>query len=408
MLGGKQVRDVIEMHAQGKSIREICRSLRLSRNTVRKYLRSPGVPPHKKRPPRDTVLGPFEPLLRQRLVEGVDNCVVLLRELRAQGYPGGYSTLKEFVRPLRPLRRPKGTVRFETQPGEQAQVDFGHFRYQLPDGGTRHVWGFALVLSWSRAIYVEFVPRADTVAFIQCHLHAFEHFGGMPERCLYDNTKTVVVDRNPDGSPLFNSRFLDFALRLGFRIKLCHPYRPQTKGRVESAIKYVRGNFWPTARFVDLDELNQQARAWVEGVADVRVHGTTGERPLDRLQQEKPRLSPLPGTERLQPFLREERKVGRDSYVRWQQGAYGVQCVWIGETVQIQGNEETVEIWSGDQLLVVHPRATRRGQHFAAPNQWVGLPDWQPRRDKEPLAVQVQSLEVERRALAVYDQVGGR
>jgi hypothetical protein len=195
---------------------------------------------------------------------------------------------------------------------------------------------------------------------------------------------------------------------LGFRIKLCHPYRPQTKGRVESAIKYVRGNFWPTARFVDLDELNQQAHAWVEGVADVRIHGTTGERPLDRLQQEKPRLSPLPGTERLQPFLREERKVGRDSYVRWQQGAYGVQCVWIGETVQIQGNEETVEIWSGDQLLVVHPRATRRGQHFAAPNQWVGLPDWQPQRDKEPLAVQVQSLEVERRALAVYDQVGGR
>ena len=401
------MRDVIEMHAQGKSIREICRSLCLSRNTVRKYLRAPGVPPHRKRPPRDTRLGPFEPFVRQCVDEGIDNCVVLMRLLKARGYRGGYSTLKDFVRPLRPARRPKGTVRFETLPGQQAQVDYGRFRYQLPDGGTRHVWGFVMVLSWSRAIYVEFMTQADTPAFIRSHIHAFEHFGGIPETCLYDNTKTVVIGRRPDGSAEFNPRFLDFGLRLGFRLKLCRPYRPQTKGRVESGIKYVRGNFWPTARFADLGELNQQVRTWVDAVADVRIHGTTAERPVDRLELERPRLSPLPGTQKLQPFLREERRVGRDSYVRWEQGVYGVQCIWVGETVQVQGNEETVEIWSGDQRLVVHPRATRRGQHFAAPNQWVGLPDWQPRLDKEPLAVQVRTPEVEHRALAVYDQVGG-
>jgi hypothetical protein len=142
-------------------------------------------------------------------------------------------------------------------------------------------------------------------------------------------------------------------------------------------------------------------------VADVRVHGTTKERPVDRLQAERAHLHPLPAQERLQPFLREERKVGRDSYVRWQQGMYGVQCIWVGQTVQVQGDQEKVQIWSGDQLLVVHPRATRPGQHFVAPNQWVGLPGWEPRPDKEPRALQVRGFEVERRALGVYDHLAG-
>jgi transposase len=398
---------MFELRGKGESIRGIAAALGISRNTARKYLRSPGVPTAKKRRKRATLLEPFESYLRERLADGVENSVVLLREIRVRGYQGGHSTLKEFLRPLRRGRRVQATVRFETLPGEQAQVDLGRFRYELPNGGTRHVWAFVMVLSWSRAIYVEFVPKADTATFIRCHVHAFSHFGGIPERCLYDNTKTVVLGRSPEGQPVFNERFLDFALRLGFVTQLCRPYRAQTKGRVESGIKYIRYNFWPTARFVDLDELNRQAQTWMESVADVRLHGTTQERPHDRLHQERAHLRALPSAERLQPFLREERQVGRDAYVRWQRAAYGVPWLWVGKTVQVQANEEVVEIWADERRLAVHPRALRPGQHLPAPDQWDGLPGWDARPMKEALARQSASVEVEKRALALYDQAAG-
>jgi len=406
MLGGEKVRRVFELHGEGQSIRAIASAVGVSRNTVRKYLRAPGVPTAKRRRKRSSILGPFEPYLRERLGEGVENCEVLLREIRAKGYRGGYGTLKAFVRPLRRGRQVKATVRFETQPGEQAQVDFGRFRYKLPEGGTRSYWGFVMVLSWSRAIYVEFVPKADTAAFIRCHLNAFAHFGGTPERCLYDNANTVVVDRWPDGHPRHNERFLDFSLRLGFGIRLCQPYRAQTKGRVESGIKYVRHNFWPTARFVDLADLNEQARVWRDTVADVRSHGTTCQRPRDRLQRERSVLRALPGVERLQPFLREERTVGRDAYVRWNRAAYGVPWIWVGKTVEVQANEEMVEIWANSQRLAIHPRATQPGQHLVAPDQWDGLPGWETRPRPQPQAVQVASVEVEQRPLVCYDRAG--
>jgi transposase len=407
MLRGGMVRTIYEMHGQGQSIRAIAAATGLSRNTVRKYLRSPGVPVPKKRPKRTSVLEPFKPYLQERLAEGIENCEVLLRELKARGYQGSSSTLRAYVHPLRRGASPKATMRFETQPGEQAQVDWGEFRYQTPEGGSRRVWCFVMVFSWSRAMYLEFVPKADTTTFIRCHLNAFAHLGGVPQRCLYDNTKLVVLDRDDNGVPQFNERFLDFALRLGLSIQLCHPYRAQTKGRVESGVKYVRHNFWPTARFTDLPDLNQQGRVWCETVANVRVHGTTCERPCDRLQQERPHLKPLPGTERLQTFLRDERRVGRDGFVRWERAAYGVPWAWAGKNVQVQASETVVEIWAGDRRLAVHPRATRPGQHLYAPDQWKGLPHGEGRPKPEPGAVQVANMEVEQRPLAVYEQAAG-
>ena len=154
-------------------------------------------------------------------------------------------------------------------------MDFGLFRYQTREGHTRLIWAFVMVLSWSRAIYVEFIRRADVGSFIRCHVNAFRHFGGVPLRCLYDNAKVVVVGRDAGGRPVFNTRFLDFSLRVGSDITLCRPRRAQTKGRVERAIKYIRDNFWSTARFTDLDDLNRKALEWVASVADVRLHGTT-------------------------------------------------------------------------------------------------------------------------------------
>ncbi|BDG59307.1 IS21 family transposase [Caldinitratiruptor microaerophilus] len=408
MLRGGKVKRIYELHGEGKSIRAIARMLGVSRNTIRKYLRSPEVPKPAPRPQRASKLDPYKEYILQRVGEGVDNCTVLLREIRAQGYTGGHTILREFVQPLRRRREPQATVRFETRPGEQAQVDFGLLKYKTPDGKTQRVWVFVMVLSWSRAIYVEFVRRADVATFIRCHLNAFARFGGVPRRCLYDNTKVVVLERDEHDQPVWNPRFLDFALRVGFDIRLCHPYRPQTKGRVESGIKYVKRNFWPGVRFVDLADLNQQAAQWCDTVADVRVHGTTHERPVDRLRIEREHLQPLPSPQRLEVFLREERHVGRDGYVQWENAWYGLPWPWKpGQVVQVQPRDGIVELWDGGKRLAVHARATQRGQRLTHPRQWAGLQAGDGRPSKEALAVQLPTVEVERRPLAAYEALVG-
>lgn len=164
------------------------------------------------------------------MAAGIENGVVLLRELRAQGYRGGYSILKDYLQPLRLGRSVKATVRFETDPADQAQVDFGHFAYAPPTGQREWYWAFVMVLSWSRLLYVEFVRRADVATFIRCQVNAFERFGGVPRAWLYDNTKVVVLGRDAGGVPHWNPTFLDFALRVGFDLRLFRPYRVQTKG----------------------------------------------------------------------------------------------------------------------------------------------------------------------------------
>jgi transposase len=396
-------KQLYELHGSGQSIRSIARELQISQNSVRKYLRSPGVPKAKPKPGRASKLDPYKAYLQERLAVGIDNCVVLLRELRNLGYTGGYTILKEYVHPWRRRHIPQATVRFETQPGEQAQVDWGKVAYLTEEGHQRQLWIFVMVLGWSRAIYLEFTRRADVSTFIRCHLNAFAHFGGVTQRCLYDNPKVVVLGRDANQRPIWNPRFLDLALRVGFEIRLCQPYRAQTKGKVESGIKYVKGNFWPGVRFSELADLNGQVQAWAGSVADARVHGTTRERPQDRLLQEKGHLLPLPNLERMLPLLREDRKVGRDGYVRWEDGWYGVPWTWVGQRVQVQATETTVEIWGEEQRLAVHPRAQRAGQHLTLPGQWQGLGKGEAQPRKGLLAVQLPTIEVQRRPLAVYE-----
>ena len=294
-------------------------------------------------------------------------------------------------------------MRFETTAGEQAQVDWGVFSYIGEDGRKRRMWAFVMVLGWSRAIYVEFVRRADVATFIRCHLNAFDYFGGVPRRCLYDNAKVVVLGRDDDGRAQWNSRMLDFARRVGFEMRLCRPYRAQTKGKVESGVKYVSGNFWPSARFSDDADLNRQALGWCDGIANERIHGTTGKIPKAMLAIERSRLGALPDRGSLSVYLRENRKVGRDGYVNWDGSRYGVPWSWSDSVVQVGVSAGMVEIWSREERLAVHPRAHRRGQRLTLPGQWDGLVNGETGRRREALAVQVSAQQVERRSLDVYE-----
>jgi hypothetical protein len=158
---------------------------------------------------------------------------------------------------------------------------------------------------------------------------------------------------------------------------------------------------------VDDEDLNRQAGLWAESIANARVHGTTHERPVDRLMLERQSLSPLPSADKVAVWLRQERKVGRDGFVQFERGAYGVPWGYIGKLVQVQVGENTVEIWTGNDRIAVHPRARIAGQRFTLPGQWAGLSSVSARPRKEPLAVQMPSVEVERRPLAEYDALVG-
>lgn len=338
------------------------------------------------------------------MAEGVFNAVVLLREIRQLGYTGGVSILKEFMHPLRPVMEPKAVLRFETAPGEQAQADWGTFKYKT-ESGIRKVYAFAMVLSYSRAMYVEFVERQDLETLIRCHLHAFEALGGVPRAILYDNMKQVVLGRDADGHPQWQPWFASFASDLGFRPQLCRPYRARTKGRVERAIKYLKTSFWPGRHFTDLANLNKQARLWCDEVANRRIHGTTGKVPADELPKEN--LQPLPA--RLSPaaYVGEERLVSRDGFISWQGSRYGVPWLYAGRTVLVKDTGKHLEIYSGGSQVAVHPKAILPGTRVTLPGQWSGLPMGPNRQSYEPLAIQLAAPEVEVRPLSAYEALLG-
>ena len=187
------MKEIYELKGAGRSIREIARELDVSRNTVRRYLKSPEAMRPQARPPRGSNPDPYTEHVDRRMAEGLENCRVLDREIRALGYRGSYSTVVQYVRPRRRWRQPEATMRFETAPGEQAQVDWGSLSYIGAGGKKRRVWVFVMTMGWSRACYVELVRKADTAAFIQCHVNAFEYLGGVPRRCLYDNAKVITL-----------------------------------------------------------------------------------------------------------------------------------------------------------------------------------------------------------------------
>lgn len=351
------------------------------------------------------MLDPFKPYLVEQMNHGVFNCNRLLLELQAQGYAGGKTILKDFVKPFRPRSEPKAVIRFETKPGEQAQVDFGSFLFE-DQRGKHRISAFVMVLSYSRTMYVEFVERQDLSTLLRCMVHAFEAMGGITQTVLFDNLKPVVLGRDGAGQPQWNPRFLDFALAVGFQPKACRPYRAQTKGRVERTIGYLRQHFWPGRVFTDLADLNHQIQAWVMGVANQRIHGTTGRRPVELLQEE--RLQPLPPATFWAPYLLEERKVSRDGFVSYDRSRYGVPWRFAGQTVEVREMEHHVEILSNGARIALHPRAVLPGTQVPFVGQWEGISLGDSARQRKVVALRIPSPEVEVRPLSVYDSIADR
>ena len=254
------------------------------------------IPPSLGRPvaKRASKLDAFEPQLQQ-LIERYPNItnIRLFEEIQASGYTGRYSILSERMRQLRD-RPPKPlTVRFETGPGVQAQMDWSTYEIDFIQEGRRKVQLFSYILGYSRRQYIYFTERQDFETTVRQHIEAFKHLGGVATTCLYDNMK-VVVTRWEDDQPIYNTRFLAFATHYGYRPWACQVRRPQTKGKVERPFYYIETNLLNGRQFRSLDHLNESARWWLAEVADKRIHGTTKKTPLELHAEELPHLLPLP------------------------------------------------------------------------------------------------------------------
>lgn len=403
MLGGGSVLNIFELHGEGKGIKEIARELGLSRNTVRKYLRLQAIPERKSAAAKQSILEPYKDKVLELIQKGVWNCAVIQREIGQLGYTGGITTVKDFVHPFRALKQPNAVMRYETKPGEQAQVDWGQVNYQ-ENGAKKKLYFLVLTLGYSRDAYVEFTTRSDTKSLIKCLVHGFEHFGGVTEKVLFDRMKAVVLGTDSQKNPVWNPEFLEFSLSFGFIPTLCRGYRPQTKGKVESGVKYVKGNFWPERRFQDLADLNNQALAWCEE-AGRRVHGTTNERPAERFKKE--RLNPLPRPEVLIRYLTQMRKVTKDGFVSFDRSFYGVPWELAGKEVGVVDLGSKLELRYQDKKVALFGRAKAPGTRQSVCGQYAGIPLSAPIPKREPLGIRVEEPVVETRPLSVYATVAG-
>jgi transposase len=410
VLRGKDVEEIEGLKRQGLSIQAISELTGYDRKTVRKYLvLADGIPVYRPREPLPSKLDGFKPYLQERLAAGVWNARVLLRELRERSYNGSYTILTDWLRPQRESARVMAVRRFETPPGKQGQVDWGHLGSIDLDGREQKLWGFTLTLGYSRMMMAEAALDQKLGTLLRMHEEAFRQLDGVPEEILYDRMKTVWLETDSRGEIVWHPVFLDFARYWGFTPRLCRPYRAQTKGKVESSIKYVRRNFLCGLQGREpgcLNDLNAQLRAWVWEVANQRVHGTTRQQVSARWDAEQFSLQPIAGRPSY-PYCDDElRKVARDAYVSWQGSRYSVPWEYAGKQVWVRNSDCDVEVRYGAQRIARHVQAPRKHVIVTQAGHHEGIPLGARRPDSKTLVHLRQTAPVvEIRPLAAYENV---
>lgn len=412
VIGQTQWQAIRNAKAEGKTVSAISREMGLDRKTVRCALHSEHWRPYS-RAQRSCKLNEHMTWLSERAPQVNFSARILHQELRLQrGFDGSYEVVKVAVRPLRAQAASAALTqrRFETEPGEQAQVDWGQVKVHLGEQIVRvHI--FVMTLGYSRRGYAEGFLHERLDNLLAAHEHAFAHFGGRCENLLFDRMRTVV-HHDREGSRL-NTTFEAFAQHWGFRIRLCQPYRAKTKGKVESGVKYVKRNFVPGRTFRDLDDFNAQLRIWQGEVADVRIHGTTHQCPIDRFRDELAHLVPTASQPSFRDAMVRERVVAEDWLVSIEGNRYSVPFKLIGKTVLVvregahwvlrHGGQEVArhEVLAGKAQLCVQPQHGPRAQR-ADQAPALTPPASRPDGPAHPALAQ----EVQVRDLLVYERLG--
>lgn len=405
-------RDLIkELHAQGLSIKAIRRQTGHSRNTIRKYTRCHDPPSYKPRPARPGKLDPYKEYICGRLGKYPLSAVRLFEEIQEQGYTGGYTLVKDFVRAIKGTVGVQAIYRFETEPGKQSQVDWSEVARVKIDSRNRKLYCFNMVLGYSRMRYIEFTLQTNTATFIQCHLNAFRYFGGFTREILYDNTSNVVIKRAINASDsTFNSQFEDFYQHYGFTPRLCRITRAQTKGKVENVVKYAKDNFILGREFASLDDINARRWGWLEKV-NSKVHGTTHEIPKERLKHEN--LIPQDNCPEYIVYRTETRKISRDCFVSYLANKYSVPYRYACRDADLKIHAGKLEVLVDNVVVCEHEllagkgRVSRNKEHFKGLLKEIrdeGRSSYQ----KLPLMdFSGEDVQVEKRSLDAYERLRG-
>jgi len=315
---------------------------------------------------------------RRKPEDGLLKSSEIFTRLKALGYEGGKSAVYDLVRRLRPSEIKPPIVRFEGLPGEFSQHDFGQRRVTFEDGTTQVVHFFASRLKYSRTIDVRVVENEQLETVLRCLLQAFERFGGMPLKCVFDNMTTVVDSRitDPDSQTqvVWNKRFGQFVIDCGFIPVACWPYRPQQKGSVENLVGFVKGNFFCGRRFHDRVDLVEQLANWVNMVNTERECDATGEIPAVLLRNEP--LKPCPHQAQTYAF-KVTAVVRPTARVRYQNIDYSAPAKCIGQEITLHLQQETVSIYLGTRLIATHLRFPENGKSSVLAEHAKELFRWQ-------------------------------
>lgn len=370
-------------YSDKRSIKSIAREFGVDPKTVRRIVRRREVHFGIRANKRQSILDPFKAELVEFLKRDprITN-TSLLNHLRSRGYTGGVSTIKEFMKEARCrfVHPREAFLRLEFAPGEVAQVDWGEFGDVFGDGIKMHC--FAMVLAYSRMIYVEFTRSERFEEFIRCHENAFRFFGGVPRECWYDNLTTAVSDRM-SGLVRFNARFMAYMAHHGTRPHACNVARGNEKGRVEDLIKYIRMNFWGGRSFADFDDLTKQLFIWRNQIANQREHRTT--RRVVRIlfeSEEKPKLLALNPV----PYDTDEifsRSVTSDFHLQYETNRYSVPWTLVGMTITVRVNSRELKVYYNEKFICSHKRSYLKNKVFTTEGHRTGLLGRKPGATRE-------------------------
>lgn len=387
----------------GLTVPQIARETNLHPETVAKWLAREKHAP--RRPaPRAGKLDPFKPHVVRWLESHPYTATQILLRLREMGFAGGVTIVKDYVRKVRPPRA-HAFLTLSFAPGECAQVDWGQHG-SIPVGNTRRRLSFfVMVLCYSRMLYIEFTLSETMEHFLACHQHAFEFFGGVPQKIMLDNLKSAVLRRAVGEAPVLNPRYKDFSDHYGFYVAPCGVGQPHEKGRVENAVGYVKKSFLAGLDLSDFRFVAPAARQWIETVANVRLHGTTKRKPIELFQMEKPCLKPLPQ----QPYdvgvVLPARATNRFR-VTLDTNAYSVPAEYASARLSLKAYPDHLCVYHQDKLIARHIRRYDRRLDVEDPDHPRAL--LQQRRRAQDQKLLMRLLTLSPKAEAFYHELHQR
>jgi transposase len=365
MIDQRTIFEIYRLANEGLSVRKIAHRVHLNRKTVTRYLDDPN--PTRAAVKRPSKLDPFKEEISKMLeIDPKASAVVIAQRIAPLGFDGEITILRDYLRKVRGRSRKRQPfIRFESPPGQQCQIDWGHFGSLTYGNTNRKLSCMAVMESYSRLLYLEFTHSQRQETLHRCLLNAFRFFKGTPKELVHDNMVTAVIER--DGPLIrFNEAFLQFLLPFKIVPIACNVASPHEKGKIEKgAIHYIRYNFWPLRSFTDLKDLQAQADHWRDHIANVRVHSTTGQKPIDRFKAEA--MRPLPD---LLSDCRDTAlcKVYPDFSIRFDGNSYTVPPWAIDKEVVAKADHQSLTIYYRDKPIATHTRSWEKKKRIELPS----------------------------------------